>query len=431
VRRALPWLLLVLFAPASAAASIFDLYGFGARGTGLGNALTAGADDYTAAYYNPAALTRRKVVHVGIGLDGVLPGLRVDTDRDDPDPAPHLPEWNLGLNGGVVVPLSTWTDGRLAFGVGLFFPVLEFTRIDAFDPVRPQFYLYQSLPDKLLVAPAVGFELTPWLAVGAGLQVLASIQGRADTAVSLGSGRFTRKKLGVDLRGEASPTAGVLLAPHPDVHLGLSWRSALDFAYALPVVVFVEELGTLTFDLRGTVLYTPHQLSAGAAWRFDARLLLLADVTWAMWSLAPDPSARVTVLLEGEAVGHDELVRVDSLPVDLGARDVLVPRLGVELTLDPALICRAGWSYRPTPLPTPTGRTNYLDSPAHTLSAGLSWAPGAPGEPGRDPVWLEAAVQLTWLTSRRVDKVDPADSVGSYSAGGPIGHLALSVRHDL
>lgn len=418
---ALP-LLVSLLIPAAAQASIFDLYGFAARGAGLGNALTAGADDYTATYYNPAALTVRKSPRVGIGLDLVLPGPWVDTDRPDPEPAPRTPRWNLGLHGGALLPLSSWTGGRLAFGLGLFHPLLEFTRVDAFDPVRPQLYLYQSLPDKLLLAPAFGFEIAPWLSVGAGLQVLASIAGRADTGVSLGSGRFTRRRLGVDLIGESSPTAGVLLSPRPGLRLGVSWRSALDFAYELPVLVAIEELGTLSFELSGTVLYTPHQLSAGAAWRLDERLLLVADLTWAMWSLAPDPSARVTVRLQGEAVGHDELIRVDSLPVSLGARDVLVPRLGAEYALRPTVTLRGGYSYRPTPLPTPTGRSNYVDSNAHTLSAGVAWTGG---------VGLEATAQLTWLTSRRIDKQDPDDTVGSYNAGGPLGHLSVSVIHDL
>ena len=426
-----PALLLLLLLPRGAAASIFDLYGFSARGAGLGNALTAGADDFTAAYYNPAALTVRKAVHVGVGLDWIVPGLSVETDRSDPAPAPHPPAANLGIHSGVLVPLGGLAAHRLAFGLGMFHPALQFTRVEAFDPVRPQFYLYQSLPDKLLVVPAVAFEAAPWLSLGADLQVLASIEGSADTAVSLSSNRFTQKDLAVDLLGESSPTAGVLVRPTDDLRLGLSWRGALDFAYALPVTVWVEELGTLTFDLRGTVLYTPHQVSAGAWWRASSRLTLVADLTWSLWSLAPDPSGKVTVRLQGEAVGHEELLRVESLPVDLGAEDILIPRVGVEWTGSPVLTWRGGYSFRPTPLPTPTGRTNYVDSPAHTLSAGASWAFGEPDPPGTEPARLEGAVQLTWLTPRRVDKADPDDPVGGYTAGGVVGHLTVTVRSDL
>jgi len=413
-------------------ASIFDLHGFGARGAGVANALTAVADDYTATYYNPAGLTVRKRAHYGLGVSWILPGLSVDTDLAEPDPAPRPPEMNVGLHMGVLVPIGGKVGNRLAVGLGIFHPALQFTRVEAFDPARPQFYLYQSLPDKLLVAPAVAFELDPRLSIGVGLQILAFLEGTADASVSLENRRFRRRALSVDLIGAAAPTAGLLYRPTDTLRIGLCYRKDLDFSYSLPVDLQIEDVGTLVLDIRGTVLYTPHQLSLGAAQSSaDGSTTVMAGLTWAMWSMAPDPSAQVDVVLHGEDDTEAPPLEVHSAPVDLGADDILISRIGAEHRLSERMTVRGGYSYRPSPLPLPTGRTNYVDSPAHTGAAGLTWRTGGSGPDEAMPISWELTAQVTWLTARRVDKSDPTDSVGSYTAGGPITHLAVSMTHEL
>lgn len=422
-----------VFLPAGAAASSWDLHGFGPRGAALAGAVAAATDDFTAVYYNPAALAARLEPQAGASLDLVLPALSMDFDRADPTPAPKVVRRGLALDLGLSVPVPARgaTGRRIALGLGVFHPVLGGTRIGAFDPVRPQLWLYQSLPDKVILAPAVGVELAPWLLVGGGLQILAFIEGEADTAVSLGARRFTRTGIRVDILGNTAPTAGLLLRPHPRLRLGLSYRHALEFSYDLPLRLLIEEVGTLELDMRGVALYTPHQADAGLWWRAADDLAFLAGVTYAAWGATPDPAADVVIRLGGESLGRGELVRLQSTPADLGAADIWIPRCAAEWTPAGPWTWRAGVHYRPTPLPPPTERTNYADAPAITASLGASLRGAGDAQGPARAGSYEGALQISWLLPRRIDKRDPADPVGGYDVGGAVVRLSIGVRRDL
>lgn len=406
-------------------ASAWDLYGFGARGAALAGAVTADARGGTATYYNPAALLIDATPTLHLGADMVLPALHVEFDRP-PGPealAPNDVGTDFGLHVGLSMPLPGWFERRVALGLGVHHPLDGGTRIEAFDPQRPQFFLYQSLPDKLLLAPALAVAISDWLLVGVGLQVLAFIEGSADTAVSLGGRRFTKTGLRVDILANNAPTAGVVVRPGgPDgaLRLGLTYRHGLDFRYQLPLALDIEEVGTLRMEIEGVALYTPAQADAGVAWQISPDLLLLGAVTWAGWSHSPDPAAEVIVDLQGEHVDRQTLAHATSVPVDLGARDILIPRLGAEWQANERWILRAGLAVRPTPLPTPTGRTNYIDAPTVTTAFGATWSD-----------WLDLAAHTSWMLPRRVDKRSEADPVGAYTAGGPVLRLTAGIRRSL
>lgn len=411
-------------APGAARASAWDLYGFGARGAALAGAMTAGAAGGTATYYNPAALLADRTSQLQLGADLALPALHIDFDRSPGEGAltPNPVRTDYGLHVGLSVPLPGWFQRRLALGLGVHHPANGGTRIEAFDPTRPQFFLHQSLPDKVLLAPAVAVEVADWLLIGAGLQVLAFIEGSADTVVSLGGRRFTKTGLRVDILANKAPTAGILLRPDGasgDLRVGLAYRHGLDFRYQLPLVLEIVEVGTLSLTIDGVALYTPPQADAGVAWQVTPDLLLLAAVTWAGWSHSPDPAAEVVVDLQGEHIGRQELAHAESVPVDLGAQDILIPRVGAEWRVDENWTIRSGLAYRPTPLPTPTGRTNYIDSPTLTTGFGASWR------------WIDLASQVSWMLPRQVDKDSPTDAVGPYTAGGAVFRLTAGISRNL
>ena len=69
--------LLVLLGSLPAGANIFDIYGFNPRGISLGSAMVSEVDDYTATFYNPAALTRHKHITLGGGFTFSIPRLTV------------------------------------------------------------------------------------------------------------------------------------------------------------------------------------------------------------------------------------------------------------------------------------------------------------------------------------------------------------------
>lgn len=437
LRAALLPALLVAAGAAPARASLFDTYGFGARATGMGNASTAPSEDYEAVFYNPANLIARKEIHFGYGLNWVAPFLDIDRRDASSEWESVVPEDNLVVHAGISVPWGGVFENKVAFGATLLLPLLRLTRVESIDWHVPQFSLYENVPDKLALLLGVAYEPIPELRIGIGLQILAELQGAARISLSLLDNKVSSRDIRLDVFGTAAPTAGVTVQPLPALRIAVAYRAALSLDYALPVQVVIEEIGNLNLEIRGVSLYTPHQLTLGASYETPVALTVSAELGWAMWSLAPSPAVVVHTALDDSAIvgNHagapiDDLIQVDSPAIDTGARDILTPRIGLEWVANDLITVRAGYAFRPTPLPAPVHETNFVDSPAHTSSLGASFTFADPLEHHRKPLTVGIALQWTYLEQRIVDKPDPDDPVGDYTAGGSIFNLGVDFSHD-
>lgn len=421
-------------------ASVFDIYGFNPRGRAMGNAHAAVADDYTATFYNPAGLARRKRVTVGAGLIITSPGLTVDRQYQ----ADHqqriqavLPEGFTGLNLGAVFPLGALVDNRVALGFAAYLPMLTLLQADAVDAQVPQFYRYETLPNKFVILSSLAVELTPWLSIGGGVQVLAGLDGAVDIDIELANERVNRRTVSVEFGPTASPTAGLLLTPIPKLTIGVGYRASLQLDYSLPSRLRIDELITLDIDIRGTVLYTPAYYNVGVAYDWTAlHTLLSGELTWARWSKAPNPSPVFILDIQGELaeeLGLGERFDVgNGAEVDLAFRDVPVLRFGVEHQPHEQIKVRAGYTWRPTPAPLPTETFNYIDNDAHIIALGAGYTFADPLEIRRNPMTVDVVYQATLMAQEGVSKRSGADDpVGNYSAGGVVHSVGISVRHDL
>lgn len=418
--------------PAIALGSVFDTYGFGARGASMASAQAAAAEDFSAVYYNPAALTVHKHPHVGTAVTIVAPSMYVERAArrsSDQAPAVELPDPNVGVTLGLLVPLGGKIENRFALAIGAYLPTLQVTRVDALDAATAQFYRYESLPDKIVVAPALAYELHPTVSLGLGLQVLGALNGTADVDLDLLTQRFVRKNLKVDVETTTGLTAGILVRPDPTLRLAVSYRESLALDYDLTTQIGILDVGRLVADISGTSLFTPTQVTGAIAWLPTDAWVVTADAVWARWSAAPDPTARFDVTLDGAALEQGTL-RAESGRVDLGAVDTLSPRLGVEWRPAAAWAVRAGYQLSPTPLPAQTERSNYIDSTAHQLALGGGYAFPDPLEIHDSPLTIDLAAQWTRLSRREMHKRDARDAMGDYAAGGDIVTFALTLRHD-
>jgi long-subunit fatty acid transport protein len=421
----------------SAHASLFDTYGYGARATAMGGAMTAQSTNYDAVYYNPANLLTRKSAHFGLGFNVLAPQLSVDRVSGGGPFQPRLPEPNVGFQLGAATAIGGVFQERMAFGVTLFHPLLQLTRIESIDPIQPTFYRYDSLPDKLILAFALAGEIAPWFRLGVGLQVLAGLGGGITTSVSLVEGHFTQEAIDIDVDANAGLTAGLALGPLWGLRLGITWRSRLELSYDVPIEVLIEEIGVLNVLIQGVSLYTPDQLAIGLSWESalpdEAGFTVEAGITWEHWSIAPSHLAAFhltlndSVISDGEA---EELIAVHADAIPLGAVDTVTARLGAEWRPVAAWAVRGGYFYRPTPLPSPIYQTNTMDASAHVLSLGGGFMLQDPERASRSPLRIDLGVQLTLLTPRTVVKAPEASLDGSYRFGGVVWNATLDIRHD-
>ena len=449
--RALCAAIVSLAAVSPARASIYDIFGFNARGVGMGGAMTANADDYTGTFYNPAALTRRTTPVFGGGMLVTVPrldvtrtlpvcldgtqacGARYGTAWSDRDTV--LPEPFVGFVLGWSIPLGGVFKYKLAIGVSLFVPSINLVRGEGLDPQTPQFYMYQNLHDQLVLLVAVAYRPLPWLSFGVGAQILADVHGRAAFTLDILNGTIGRQDLEVELAPKAAATAGLHFRPIPALEIGVSYRQELALEFRLPADFVLSSAASLRLGVDGTLLYTPHTISFGVSYHFEKqRLTLSLAADYALWSLAPDPTVRVSVDIQGELVRtlglQDTLdISSESAGVDLRFRDTVSPRFGLEWGALPWLDLQLGYFYRPSPASRATGPNNHLDNDVHAFSFGTAFLVNDPFRKGDHPIRIGLSHQLGWLPNRTIHKASAQDPVGDLQHGGLTYALSLSVDY--
>lgn len=417
-----------------ARATTMELYGFGPRLTAMGNTGEAAADDYFAVYANPANLVLNPRIHLGWGGDLVLNRFKVDRQGGEQRYPTAIPDNNYLMHMGISSPLPGWFEDKAALGIALHLPIGHDTRLDAHDPRQPQVMMYDTLGDRLALVAGVGIRPTRWLAIGVSMQLLTTLQGSADIDVSVLDHRITRKHLDIELLTKPYPIVGVTVLPAKGVRVALVWRSKSEVKYGLPLTVDLEDVGRLQFKLSGDGLFLPDVYALAASVQHGA-WLTTAGVAWLRWSQLPPLGADVHLELDDRHLktrgnAPDQLLYVNNAPIDVGARDILQPRAGVEWQALPALVARAGVQYRPTPLPKSDGPAAYLDSPATTLGLGLGVRLIDPTAVHRKPLQLDVSLGWTTLARRTVVKNDPDDPVHATSLSGDNWHIAAALHHD-
>ncbi len=423
-----------LLVPAISSATTLELYGFGPRAIALGNASEAVSDDCYAAYANPANLALARHIHFGFGLESVWNRFGIDRRGGEAAWRTRLPKDNYLAQLGISTPLPGWLQDRAALGVAIHVPLGGPTRLDSLDHRIPQLPMYDTLGDRLALVASLGVRPLDWLAIGAGVQVLTGLDGRADIGLSVLDQRVTYKALQVDLATVVTPLVGLTVLPRDGVRLALVWRAESSVRYDLPLAVDIDQVGRLDFKVKGIGLWLPDSFALAGSWQ-AGRWLVTGSAAWQRWSQMPPIAPDVTVRIDNSQLLQPgskslDLISVRNVPVAMGTQDIVVPRVGVELRPDEVWTLRGGVQHRPTPFPKADGEANYLDAAATTLSLGLGRVAGDPMGMTRKPLQLDLALGWTTLARRTVTKRDPANPVGATSVYGDSWHLALALHHD-
>ncbi len=425
-------------APPPAAANPLDAFGFGARAMGLAGAGTALADDFSANYYNPAALAAIDGLSLDLGYTFTAPRLTLNGADLDVDQS-------RGFQGGLVVP-GTLFGRRVAASVGLHLPDRLVSRIRSLPQQQPRFVLYDNRPQRIVISTSLAVEVMKDLYLGAGLTFLANTRGKLDIAgeVSITDAERTTllSAVDVDLQAVRYPTFGALFTPGRHWRIGLAWREEFNLRLDIDVdvhgdimadfdpdnpVVLLED-GRFLLQSGNTNLFSPRQVALGIAHQRDAWTAAV-DVTWQQWSRFPAPTATVAIDLDlGELPFQVPPIDPPEAP---GFNDIVVLRAAGEWSaIDTpgfGLKLRGGYSFEPSPAPDQPGATNYVDGDKHGAALGATLrVPMAPVLP--KPLEIDLAVQHHWLVERAYYKDDPADPVGDYRAGGRMVGASATTR---
>jgi len=369
----------------------FDEFGAGYKAAAMGQAFTAVADDYSACYYNPAGLTQiRGIFENASGylyarpeVYAHFPGNEAIDLRGQPSSRGMFTGIASSLDLEETIRVFPWFR-RFSFGLVSWTNLPEIMQYHA-GPVasRPHFLRHDLRFQLLALVVSFGFEVTPWLSVGAG--AIPSVESLADqhnfAAVNKTDDVVMGLRLSIHQTAKVFvvPVFGILIKPpweglRDRVSLGLCYRGENKNHHGKgPLTQYVgeeddngEPVSGIAYPVATTInliSFCPRQISAGLALRPFSHATLSYDLTWKEYST-------YRTYLE--------------LPPDPPFSDTFTHRLGLEyvFALDKdspwilkhlSRIClRGGYYYEPTPVPNRAGKDNIFDSDQDVFSTGLT-----------------------------------------------------------
>ncbi len=316
-------------------ASNFAVTGVGVRGESL-QAFTAVADDPSAIYYNPAGLTQLK----GKQAQGSLMALHLHLDYQN-----DLNQVETSSGRDILGPTAFFTnsDGKLAYGVGIYSP---FARKNYYT-INPAVYDFEQLGNlvRLDVVPTMAYAITPAISVGAGL-VLSRVDLRSS---ALG---FFEKGQGYGATGQA----GVMIQPNSDLNIGVNYRGPMQAR-----INGWGELGNNTSSFN-TDFRFPGTASAGFSYHFFNPLLFSFEYDYEMWSYVD------------QVQRHYDNALLNALATNpVNAKNTSIFRFGALYALNPCNELRIGYSYNPQSVPNNIIIPSQPDYNANIYSAGYSY----------------------------------------------------------
>jgi hypothetical protein len=388
--------MIVAAAPAGAAASPLELFGFGGRSPGMAATGVASTDGYESVYLNPAGLARasRKRVTIGYVLGDLA--LEMDGAPTDTDPAT-----GLVIGGELPIRLGGVMADRLGLGFGFYVPGVALNRARAEFPGTPTFVLLENRSHVIALQFGTGFRARPDLDVGIGVIALAILRGGIHVSTDA-AGRFTTTSE-QQLLTRLAPVAGARYTVRDDLVVGAVVRAASRSDYDIRVTTDIGDAVPIALppiQIAGNAQYDPLTAAVEAAWRPHGALLYTAQLQWQHWSAFPLPTLE-------PVEGADRLERP-------GFHDTVVPRLGAEWTADRGVAnvaVRAGAAFAMSPAPEASGRQSFLDN--HRLIGALGVSFGLPRS--SVPIVIDAWLQHHLLVPRRhrkdADAFDPDEEI--------------------
>ncbi len=354
-------LLLTLTSPALASAP--DLFGYGARASGLAGAVVSTARGHAAVYHNPGTLGFEERPSFAFGYQRADFDLTLDgADHEARAASATFIGFDLPL------PLGGLLARRIALGTAFVIPTSSVLLADVPAPDTPRFALVENRAQTVSLAGAIGVRFTDWLGMGIGFLALSELDGAIDVAPNAEGriGSSARDQLVADYALLAGLSVKL---PWAEGAVGAAYRGESMAEFDLPITADLGDrfpLPVPTLEINGVAQYDPEQVGFEASGELTPGVRVAAGGTWKRWSAYPNP-------IEYTAVPDDFPEQPDP-----DFDDTFEWRVGVEWTLEVDTVVvepRLGWQLTPSPAPAQSGLHSYLDNDRQEIAfgAGVRW----------------------------------------------------------
>ncbi|MBN2799256.1 MAG: outer membrane protein transport protein [Deltaproteobacteria bacterium] len=346
-------LLLALFLAPAAHAGGYYYADSGIVASGRGNAVVAGADDYFAQLYNPAALMNVDAPTFSLGATSVRQAItfsRLDEDGTFQEPVSNDPAGFYIPELGFAMPLGE----KLALAVGSTTP---FTPDYLYDSHGPQRYTVSSATlRQAWIGPSLAYQATPWLAVGAGVSWNFLTVNQHLSVTTTGKDEPTND-VGVDVSlkdmDNLHGNIGLLFTPAEGVKVGLSYLPGATFDLTGPMTLDFSEHVFWTAGIIDAETYTDDEVRMQMKLPGIARLGVSVqpieglevevDGSWEQWSRLEEIVIEGVEITMHTALGDQTAPESFNLPA--GFQDAYSLRLGAEYDVAELLSVRGGAMY--------------------------------------------------------------------------------------
>ncbi len=273
--------------PALLFGSGFAIYEHGISANGLAGAFGGIANNASAIYYNPAALSFLEPgAHLTVGTTFIIP--KFSWEAIVADGGGNFPDARkVDMNDKLFFPSNLYyavkSDGNLSYGIGFFNPFGLGT--DWPENWEGRFNLISVDLKTFFLNPTVAYSINPQISIAVGVDIAhataellrrsTELAGKEPLARISGSGN------GVGFN------AAVAYKANDKLTVGVSYRSEVDFsiegtASFTDVVDGLESLlpgGDVTLDIT-----TPSSIALGIGYDVSEMITLDVDYTWVGWS---------------------------------------------------------------------------------------------------------------------------------------------------
>ena len=336
--------------------------------SGMGNAYAgqaAAAEDASTIFFNPAGLTRLGGSQVVAAGHAILPSAEFSDSGSTKAPNQAVPP--LGGNGGDAGTLALAPNlyyampmsGGMTFGLGISAPFGLVTEYDANWAGR--FHAVKSDLQTLNINPTLAYKVNDAWSAGFGINAQ---QAKAELSKMANYGSIVANQQGLaTVEGDDwgwGYNLGVLFEPRPDVRVGFSYRSKVDYELE-GTVTYANHPILGTFSLPVTAKTTmPASASLSLYKVLSPGWDLLADATWTQWNVFD----RLTVR------------RTNGAPVDDTIEDwhnTWRFSLGANHHVSEHLTWRFGLAFDESPVPDATRTPRIPDADRFWLAVGLQY----------------------------------------------------------
>ncbi len=234
-----------------------------ARGVALSSALTAGVDDASAVYYNPAALS--EVKENQLLLTGSYINVISSVENSGHKTSNHHPHNVTGsFFGNYRLPA-----GDITLGLGVYTP---FGLVTSYSGGFTRFAARDTQLKTLYVTPALAWNPSKFFSVGAGVSFVHSsaLLSRSLCFASVPGGCGAEEKLRIaDTANAYSYNAGILIKPVETVKFGFSYRGRADLHFDNADTKVNGVFGTAHAKANVRPIPLPPVIDAGLFWQID------------------------------------------------------------------------------------------------------------------------------------------------------------------